>query len=659
MTEKAQTELIIEILDQSQEWGRSEYIDAARSEGREIHVLLLANSTPPTNNSNGTWLNIKGISEVVSEKIRGLYPRFLYETAKDTGLLDITVLDKVVSLYWLMPISEMSVLRNPLIDKLYALLVLKEVLKNSDYQRILLVNDDELLETPISEICSHFNKKIEIKRIRPIKHSYYKSTPSLVVSWWLQSINALMYGLFFRLLNIGKPQKQTLGNVLGLTIFPTLWSEVKEGDLENLAFGDFPAELKKHGSALQYLAIPTIRLRDVIRRMKHWRKYTRENHIVFTHAVVSFHELVSIFVRRNWGRELSRWFKKLSIASLQIDSIDITQLVAREFQHELWGQGLFQSLTLAYASTNMIQKTKSISSALCAFESQPIEKAFVAGIKKANPNIVTIGLQTSLIGKSHLGYYILPEQTHTANQLVSPFAPLPDYVASYGKTTYNMLLKIFGSERVNLSGPIRYPYLKIDSQTERDNAEKMMRDRFSLNGETVFALLALPSLKEEAHSIMDWSMAIAEKYPQLYFLIRFHYWAVLTNELKEISRSHSFTRYQIVDGNLHELLLASRFMITGTSSVGIEAMVSGCMPISYKPTRRYDFGRIQDVEEGAFLYTNPMELQYAVNECVLQSQTFLQKKLYWQENIQKLCTPLDGKASSRFYSWLTNQNVQL
>jgi predicted glycosyltransferase len=156
---------------------------------------------------------------------------------------------------------------------------------------------------------------------------------------------------------------------------------------------------------------------------------------------------------------------------------------------------------------------------------------------------------------------------------------------------------------------------------------------------------------------MDWAFAIAKQYPHIYFLVRFHYWAILNNELHNTSRFHSFNNYQIIESDLHELLLASDFMVTGTSSVGIEAIASGCMPISYKPTRRYDFGRIQDVEESAFLYTNQSELQKAINECITQSDVFAWKKTQWEKNLQKLCTPLDGKASSRLYNWLDKKDV--
>lgn len=658
MTEKPQSELIVEILDQAQTWGRSEYIQSAKSQGRSVHILSLGDAIPPKDNVDKTWLDIKEISDDVSEKLRQAYPHFLHETVKSTGLLDITVLDNKVSLYWLMPISEMSILRNPLIDKVYALFVLREVLKNSNYQQALIVLDDALLEQPIRELCANAQTQvIDVKILKQDKLNYYKNNFALITSWWSQFFSSLAYWLIFNVFNIGTLKKETTFSVLGLTIFPTLWAKNNQDILENLAFGDFPAELKKHGKDVNYLAVPTMKPRNLLKSIKYWQKTSHENHIFFSHAILSFRQILSIYLRTQWGKRLSAWFKQYKESKIYIDSIDISKLVIRELQHEFWSQGLSQAFILLYASEKITFQIKNITSAICAFEFQPIEKAFVAGVKIINPNIKMIGLQTSLLGKSHLGYCFLPEQIIPTNQITPPYAPLPDYVAVYGKTTHAMLSKNLGTKRIYLTGPIRYPYLKINSQAQRTLAEEDWKTRLNLNGETVFALLALPSLKEEALLIMEWAFAIAEKYPQLYFLVRFHYWAVLEDALKKIAQAHSFNRYQIANTDLHELLLASRFIITGTSSVGIEAMVSGCMPVSYKPTRRYDFGRIQDVESGAFLYTNQTELSMAIQECVYQSKIFVEKKQHWQENLEKLCTPLDGRSSQRFYKFLQEKSV--
>ncbi|MBL8097816.1 MAG: hypothetical protein JNK81_01465 [Anaerolineales bacterium] len=653
MTEKVEAELIVEVFDQAQAWERSAYIQTATSQGRAVSLLSLGESIPPKDDLDGMSLNIKEISDNVSEQIRELYPRFLYNAAKNSGLLDVTVLENKISLYWLMPISEMSVLRTPLIDKLYALFVLREVLQKKHYQKVLFVTDDELLETPAREICQNLNVKIiEVKRIKNNKHTYPQNRFSLFITWWKACLTALSYWLMFHLFNIGK-EKSNVSEMLGLTIFPTLWAKNNVGNLENLAFGDFPSELNKNKKRLTYLAIPTMKPSSIIKEAKYWQRIAHENRILFSHAFISLFELLAICFRVGWGNQLSYKIKNVSSLDLRIDSVDVKKLLIRELQHEQWNPDLLQPFILAYAS----QKIKNISSAIFAFEFQPIEKAFVAGIKKTNPDVKLIGLQTSLLGKSHLGYYFLSEQISQTNQLLPPFTPLPDYVVAYGETTYHLLAKKLGSERIQLTGPIRYPYLKIDSQADRDVAKEKIKNRLNLNGDLVLVLLALPSLKEEALMIMDWAFAVAKQYPHIYFLVRFHYWAILNNELHNASRLHSFNNHQIVEGDLHELLLASQFMITGTSSVGIEAIASGCMPISYKPTRRYDFGRIQDVEEGAFLYTNQTELQKAINECITQSDVFAWKKTQWEKNLKKLCTPLDGKASSRLYNWLDKKDV--
>ncbi|MFN8413193.1 MAG: hypothetical protein U0Z26_12470 [Anaerolineales bacterium] len=658
MIKKNNKELIVEILDQAQEWGRDEYIQFAKQEGRDVHIVSLADSTPPKNKIEGMWLDLRDICDIVSEKIRNLYPAFLHETVKNTGLLDIVVLNGKVSLYWLMPISEMSVLRNPLIDKIYALLVLVEILKNSNYDSVYLVVDDVLIKENIRQICNQFAvPSLKIKVLKQAKKSYYQGKIQLIYSWAKDLCLTIGHWAVVNLLSIGLHIKEGSFQTVGLTIFPTLWAQNNQGVLKNQVFGDFPEELEKHGRAMMYIAIPVINPRKILMNLKHWREVACSNNIFFSHSLVSIKNLLLIYFRYGWNRRLSKWFQNLKNTNLNIDGVDVNKLVVREFLQEIWSLSVPQTLIVAYASMFALNKNPNISLAVCAFEFQPIEKAFVAGIKSVKPEITTVGLQTSLMGKSHLGYCFLPDQISNKNEINSPYAPLPDYIAAYGNTTYGMLTKVIGKERVVLTGPIRYPYLKLATQSERDFAEKDWRNRLNLKEDAVLALLALPSIREEALTIIEWALSLTKKYPQLYFLVRFHYWAVLTEELEETSLKYFFDRYQIASGDLHELLLASRFIITGTSSVGVEAMVSGCMPISYKPTRRYDFGRIQDVEEGAFFYTSENELEFAMDECVLQSKGFMERKMQWKNLIQRLCNPLDGDASSSFYSWLVKRDV--
>jgi len=256
-----------------------------------------------------------------------------------------------------------------------------------------------------------------------------------------------------------------------------------------------------------------------------------------------------------------------------------------------------------------------------------------------------------------MGYRFLPEQIKLSPEPEPPFAPLPDHIAAYGTVPYDILKKTLVDDRAMLSGPIRYPYLRIDSAKDRAAAEVEWKSRLDLDPETTLVLLALPSLRDEALTILKWALNVGKNFPNIFFLVRFHYWVVLTDILEASAREIGFHRYQVASAGLHNLLLASRIIITGTSSVGVEAMVSGCMPVIYRSTGRYTLGPIPDIADGAFLYTSENELHQAVQECLEQGQGYVKRTSQWPIMLDRLCYGLDGEASSRFYDWLSSRGV--
>jgi hypothetical protein len=654
-------ELIVEILERDHDWGRAAHTQHAQESGHAVRVLSFAGSQPPADAWAENWVDLNAYAEKVRELIVETYPRFLHHFVQTTGLLEITTLRKKMSVYWLMPMSEMSLLRGPFIDKIYALFMLQEVLKDAPYQKIMLVSDDPLFERSVRQLAAQAGiRQVETRILNSRGVSWYRrSKLSLIINWWLDFLSAAVYWFVFHIFHIGRFSKNINRDpaVLGLTIFPTLWASNKSDTMDNLAFGDFPAKEKEHGNTVVYAAIPTLKIRKLLAGLNHWRRITRKNNILFVHSLISFKEMILAYARTGWGERVAHWHKSLNDLTIQINNVDITDLARRELLRQMWEPNIPQSILIAHAAGFLSEKMDNILCAVHAFEFQPIEKAFAAGVKIANPQIPVIGLQTSLIGKNHLGYHFLPEQMHPTNEILPPYAPLPDYVATYGDITHSILMKTFAAERMIQAGPVRYPYLKINSDESRQAAEAHWKERLGLHPGTVLALLALPSLKDEALTIMEWAVRAAREYPELYLLVRFHYWAVLTDHWDMLARATSFDHYHIASGELHDVLLASRFTITGTSSIGIEAMISGCVPISYKTAHRFDLGRVQDVAEGAFFYTSETELRNAVHECFIQGDLFEAKKAQRAAMVRRFCNPLDGKASTRLHDWLADRGV--
>jgi len=656
-------ELVVEILQHEQDWGRAEYFRAARSQGRLVHVLPLGDARKPEQaevQGEAFWLDLQEYASLANIQMRHLYPQFLYHFAKSSGLVDITLFNDKVSLYWLMPISEMGVMRNPLIDHFYALVLLSLVMKGESYDIVTLVTDDPLFEEPVRQTAerggAHFNRMCLV----PSHQTKYRTHVQLMMKWCAGILRDIAFWLLVRINKIGSLHDVSLSksNVLGLTIFPTLWEQADDsGHLKNRALGDWPDQLKQHGHTLLYIASPSIGFFKFLGDLRVWRSRTSANNVIFIHSLVTFSELLSIYWRWGWGQKIAKWFQARIEEKILFNDVDVSGLVRREFLQEIWHPAIIQCSMIVHAASRLVSSLDHVVCTMHAFEFQPIEKAFNLGVKLFNPNIPVIGLQTSLIGASHMGYRFLPEQIKLSPELEPPYAPLPDHIAAYGTVPYDILKKILVDDRVMLSGPIRYPYLRVDSTDDRVAAETEWKRRLGLNPETALVLLALPSLRDEALTILKWALNVGKRFPNIFLLVRFHYWVVLTDTLEASAREIGFDRYQIASAGLHELLLASRIVITGTSSVGVEAMVSGCMPVIYRTTGRYTLGPIPDIADGAFLYTSENELHLAVQECLGQDQDYIRRKSQWHTMLDRLCYGLDGKASSRFYDWLNSRGV--
>ncbi len=656
-----QLELVVEILQHEQDWGRSAYFRAARAEGRVVHVLSLGDARKPEQaeiQNEAHWINLQEYAAVANVKTRDLYPQFLHQFAKSSGLLDITLFNNKVSLYWFMPISEMGVMRNPLIDHLYALLLLDLVMTDGKYAVLTLVTDDPLFEEPVRQIAKRCDAHCNPVRRISSHQTKYQTRLQLAIKWWKDMFRDIAFWFLVRIFKIGSFHDSfAKSSVIGLTIFPTLWEADNSGQLNNRALGDWPNQLKKRGNSPLYVASPSLGFFKFLRDLRGWRSRTSVSAIIFVHSLISFRELLSSYTRAGWGSQLARWFQALNKKPIPFNNLDVSGLVQREFLQELWHPNVAKCFLIFRATMNLIPRLDHVTCAMHAFEFQPIEKAFQLGIKLSAPNIPVLGLQTSLLGASHMGYRFLPEQIKLSPQPEAPFAPLPDHVAAYGTVPFELLKKTLLDGRVMLSGPIRYPYLRIDSREERAEAETEWKRRLGLDSQTALVLLALPSLKDEALTILKWALNIGKKIPNIFFLVRFHYWVVLTDILEASAREIGFNRYHIASAGLHELLLASSIIVTGTSSVGVEAMVSGCMPVIYKTTGRYSLGPIPEIADGAFLYTNENELYRAVQDCLEQDQEYLGRKLQWSTALDRLCYQLDGHASSRFYDWLESRGV--
>ena len=664
-TRNIRQDLLVEITDRHPHRVHPKILNGLALEGHKLNILALGNCSDSGDQNrpiDGTSLNLKDYASAANTKIRELYPKFLFGFAKASGLMDLHRFDNRVSLFWFLPISEMSPLRNSLIDKLYKLVVTDMALSDRNYDSLILITDDPSIEDPVRQIAERRGVKVrKVIKVEEQGKNFLRGSMGLSIKWWTTFLIDILYWLLIKFFRIG--QLETLPQsdkyAVGLTLFPVLWvTGQKLHEMNNRSVGDWPALLEEHGYVNTYLALPTLRINEYLKGGSNWRRRTQKNRIFLTHSLITLKELFKSYDRSRWGHKLQIWFESISNMKAEFDGIDINRLVQEEFNQELWQKELATCQYIMLAASKLINRLNGIKSSYLSFEFQPIEKAFVAGIKNTSSELLTVGLQTSFMGNGQLGYHFPAEYGISNNYPDSNAAPLPDLMATYGTQPFEMLRSNMGSDRVLMTGPIRYPYLQIPTTRDRSEAATRIKRRLGLGVDVIPIILALPSLDDEARTILDWAFQIGNEFTNIYYLVRFHYWAEIKKYMKQSAGLHMFDQYNIENGDLRELLLGSKMILTGTSSIGVEAMILGCMPLVYETGRQYDLGKMEEVAEGSFFFSTRSELKLAIDACLKNSDEFQKRMVSWPHILPRLCSPIDGKASQRLFNKISSNGMK-
>src|SRR5437879_2038118 len=117
--------------------------EVRRSQGRPTVLLLNGGSVPSGVLDEAETLDASPFVPVAERRIREGLPRLLHDFATVTGLLDLYHWRGRVSIFWFLPISEMSRFRTPLVDQLYQLALIDAALESSRFTAIVLLTSDE------------------------------------------------------------------------------------------------------------------------------------------------------------------------------------------------------------------------------------------------------------------------------------------------------------------------------------------------------------------------------------------------------------------------------------------------------------------------------------------------------------------------------------
>jgi len=285
------------------------------------------------------------------------------------------------------------------------------------------------------------------------------------------------------------------------------------------------------------------------------------------------------------------------------------------------------------------------------FEYQPMERAVAAGVR-ASGAIPVVGLQTGLFTSNQLGLALAADELRRSST-ESSRAPAPDVLAAYGELPYAIYVNRLGRERVCLSGAVRYPRLGMAESFDAAT----FQNEHALPADAKFIFVATPAAQDEALPMLAAAFAVAAETPNAFLLLKFHYHLLLHREVSQLAAEYRNPRYRIFDGDLYKLMRLAPVLIVGGSSISIEALALGTMPVVYVPPGEMSFNPILEVPQAVFLWHTAQELKCALRSCLSKDSAYEARRKMWPQAVAAQLFKLDGLANERLFEFLRERHV--
>lgn len=607
------------------------------------------------------------------ERIRERYPSFAYDFARTTGLLDLPGWSEMVAAYWLIPFSERSALRTHMIEDLYHLLLLDAAIQKHRPAELHVMTDDERLGWVIARMAATHGVSVSSAAVPGSLASAASEDPISLAQVWhrilrlTRGILRVVRGRWRLLRTQWKARRLLRGQAVEVmddragedrlvafyTRYPVLWERFA-GGLRERNFGTFPDYLARNGFKVVYPAVLSANWEETQPNFKAIRSEARDLGVVFLEPLLSVWEFFRVYMNVSHAFRYLLWRWRNAREPVCFDGIDVRELLLRELDPEfLYGTELLTNCGRAYAFRRFC-RMYSPRVIFHPFEYQPMERALWAGVRAAGTNTTIVGTQGGMFTSNWLGFFYAPGEVAVAGAIPKKRqSPLPDYVVAYGSLSHAVLARQYDPDRVLLPGAIRYPDIQANS------GDTQPSDRSSLpdlpDGTRI--LVACSASREETSLLLRAAADLARARPDVFLLLKFHFHNPMHADWESLARALGLSRYRICDTDLADLLKESRAVLLGSSSVVVEAIALGCMPVVFQPPDRYSYSPALDMPEAVFLCSDLFMVARSLEECMERTGGYWERRRTWPEALEKMAFRLDGCQDERLLAQLRERSV--
>jgi len=632
--------------------------DSIKNEAADISVLTLGfNGSFPSNNGIRP-IDTSSFAEDSQEMIRKFVPSVIYElprkeTSKGHNLLKLFNMGSF-NLWWLLNISEKSVLVNPMIKRLYYIEMVKRTIAQGDYQEVCLDLDDKTVE--------HCLKKNSI--ILPPLKVFNQRMINLAGSFfWFELLFGLVKSLFESILRvqavkfIGLSKINKFADAKGKTVFfsffPFFWNLSATDNEADVFFRELPEYLGKFSNSC-YLAWINYGPRKVLQQRKRIKEvFSKKNIFPIEHYLSAKVFLKTAFQSALLIFKIAK-YRSGVMGNIKISygGYDVSNIVVDELNASILSSELMTSLLLINAGDNL--GLNGSDSLVYRLEFQPFEKALIYGTKK---KCRVIAFQHQAIARNHLQYFFANgEIAGYYSDLDNPDSlPLPDKYFVTGEYQKEVLVRNgFPIKDIGICGPVRYTGLLAYIKDHPPMGS--LRQKFGyIPAQKIFLVLA-PVIKEEVLNLILQLLQATKKaanennYDYLY-LIKSHPAFKFDGYIKElINENFPGLKYEFLADNINlndHIVISDAVMLT-TTTIGIEAICLGVPPILFENSCAFSLNPMLEIKSSCVCINGPSELEGVLISLLKGNDIIANISKNWPNAIRELFYNIKEDPNYRF-----------
>jgi len=655
-------ELLIEVFAGKTGWSRKEFLEIYSQTDNDLYCLQLGYMDPLLNHEGKQCqeLNAENYAIEATETMREIYPKFTVDISRKSRLIDLYVWKNQLSWWYLMPFSERSSLRSPLVQILYWFCIIDIALKNNKVSKVYLACDNgeysQVLQTLCdkhgitneSVYCVSNESNSRMRWLIRFAYGLLRRTTAVILKWLL-----LKYHRFDKLIDRGS-QSEARYNIL-CTVYPTYYEHDNEGRLQETLFGSWGDYLQSKGHPVLHAAHMPLQFYDIKRQH---REEAAANNIVIYDALLTFGDLLKVLFDYTFMLRYWRWKNSNSGQEMFFLGVDIQKLIFIELDETIYLKHAgSQDLQQCYGIKRLIEKLGGANSIQYTFEFQVRERAIELGLRLAGYDVASIGIQSNVMIKKYLNWCFLSEESEQSSldSYDPSLAPLPDYLAVCGQQDFHHFKNRFQEDRIAVTGSLRHSKLAIDAHSSIDNME--FRNEHNIPSNATIILITTSVSRQESLHLIELMFSSAAGLGDLFLAVKFHPMCPLENELVVIAQKYNFSSYKIFSSNLNYLIKASEATVLHATSVGVLAIALNSMPIVFHQPGNFIPYQLCDYPDSGFFFQDQDELKLALNSCLSQDMEYQNRRKEWPVVMETLFYRLDNSENHRLYDFLETRGL--